>query len=480
MNAVTMPAPAQGRLGAAMAALRVATTRRHRNWMLVVYVMLLAVACLLGIFIPGEASRTEGLAFFVMAANFSVWAGWLARLVLLQSQAAGLRAPGIAAAVRHALAVAATITVVLPAVALVALGVPAPTALGAAALGVLGGLLFALVPWPAAIALLALPAVAGALSPHLPSLTAPYRAAAVGLGVLVLIACWRNVLRSPDPDSIPAWRRPVMLQAPGGMVAWTDPQIAAAPDARRVHEGWLVAMPRPTRAGPHSARATVDALLAGPMGYVAPRTAARQWAVMALLVVAVLAIPFRGDTPLVRNALLIGGVVGLLAGGWTLAMRLERQRRRVSGELAELALLPGLGEPDTAAARLLRSVMGRLGQLMVFAAAGLMFVAWVRGTSWSHVALLTGMLAGIGAASVLMCLAALAGRRVASWRMFLVMLPLLVASTGTLMVTMIGIPVAPYAFAWALVWSVLALAYLAGAGVPLRRFRARPHAFLLD
>jgi len=480
VNAAAMPAPRQGGLAAALAAMRVSTTRRHRGWMLAVYVTLLVAACLLGLFIPGEDSRADGLAFFVVIANFSVWAGWLARLLLLQSQATSLQAPGIAAAVRHALALAVAVTVVIPGIVLSALGVPAPTAFGASALGVLGGLLFALMPWPGAIALLTVPAAVPSLSPYLPPIAFPYKAAAVAVGVLVLVACWRSVLRSPDPSAIPAWRRPVMLQAPGGMVAWTDPQIAATADAPRVHEGWLAAMPRPGHAGPHRPGAALDALLAGPMGYVAPRVAARQWGLVALAVVAVLTIPFRGDTPLVRDALLIGGAVGLLAGGWTLAMRLERQRRRVSGELAELALLPGLGDPATAAGRLLRRVMVRLGQLMLFALAGLLLLAWVRDMAWSQVALLIGMLAGVSAASGLMCLAALAARNLASWRMFLVMLPLLVASTVTLMVTMIRIPVEPHAFVWATVWTVLTIGYSVAACVPLRRFRARPHAFLLD
>jgi len=57
---------------------------------------------------------------------------------------------------------------------------------------------------------------------------------------------------------------------------------------------------------------------------------------------------------------------------------------------------------------------------------------------------------------------------------------LLVASTVTLMVTMIRIPVEPHAFVWATVWTVLTIGYSVAACVPLRRFRARPHAFLLD
>jgi len=448
--------------------------------MLAIYLTLLASACLLGIFVPAESSRAEGLGFFVAIANFSVWAGWLSRLVLLQKEAASLQAPGIAAAVSRALLYAAVLSVFLPGLALLALGVPAATAFGASAVGVLGGLLFALMPWPAAIGLLMVPAAAPALAPYLPPMGPFALVAAAAFGLLMLVTCWRSVVRSADPADIPAWRRPVMLQAPGGMVAWTDPKVAAAPDAPRIHEGWLVAMPRPDHAGPHAPRAAIDALLAGPMGYVAKRTVLRQWALMAFLVLAVLMIPFRGDAPLVRDALLIGGVVGLLGGGWTLAMRLERQRRRVSGELAELALLPGLGDPGTAAARLVRSIGMRLTQLMLFALAGLLLLARVQALALSHVVMLVGLSAGVSAASAFLCASVLAGRHLASWRTGLIMSPMLVAAIATLMLTLLRNPLPTHALAWPLVWTVLTAAYLVAVRSPLRSVRARPHAFLLD
>lgn len=478
MNPLPMTAHRRGGPSAAIAAMCASTTRRHRNWMLGVYVTLLLCACLLGIFVPGERSRSDGLALFVLLANFSLWAGWFARLLLLQRHAASLHAPGIANAVRAAIASAAVITIVLPAGILLALGVPAPTAFGAAALGVLAGLLFALMPWPAAVGLMMLPAAARALSPYLPPLTPPWQAAAAALGVLVLIACWRSLLRSSDPASIPTWRRPAMLYSPAGMVAWTDPQSIVTSDTPRVHEGWLVAMPRPRFASPHNPDAAIAAVMAGPLGYVAPRVAARQWGLTALIVVAVLLTPFRGDATMLRDAVLIGGVVGLLGGGWTLAMRLERQRQRVSGELVELALLPGLGDPAVASARLLRGIMVRLGQLMLFASAGVLLLVWIRDMTGAHVALLIGMLAGIGAASVLLCAIALDGRSIATARMFLVMLPMLGASFGTTIT--IGTPTDPHLLAWTTIWTGLTLAYLAAALVPLRRFRSRPHAFLLD
>lgn len=468
--------------GAAIAALRACTTLRHRRWMLAIYLTLLTMAGLMGAFIPSDdaASRAAGLAFFALIANFSLWGGWLARLLLMQSQAAGLRLPGVNTAVPSALVGAAAVTLLLPASVLVALDVPAATAFGAAALGLLGGLLFAVLPWPAAVALLMLPGLSQMLASRLPPIGTPHLLAAVAIGVLALVACVRSLMRTPDPAAIPAWRRPVMLQSPGGMVAWTDSKIAAGPDAPHVHQGWLVAMPRPLHAGPHAPRAAIDALLAGPMGYVPWRAALKQWALLSLCIIAVLVIPFRGDATLLRNALLIGAMIGLFAGGWTLAMRLEQQRRRVSAELAELALLPGLGSPANAATHLLRNVMVRLGQLMLFALAGLLLMAWIRDMAWPHLALLLGVLAGTGANGVLLCAIALTRTGVASMRTFFIALPLLLAGIASTMVAMIPLPLESSLYIWAALWVVLTATYLVAARAPLRRFRASPHAFLLD
>lgn len=482
MNTAVMPRRSSTGLGAAIAALRACTTLRHRVWMLAIYATLLIVAGLLGALIPSDnaESRAEGLAFFALIANFSIWGGWLSRLLLMQSQVAGLRTPGITGAVLSALAGAAVVTLMLPASVLLALGVPVATALGAAALGLLSGLLFAVLPWPAAVGLLSLPGLSRMLASELPPMGTPHLLAAAFLGVLVLAACVRSIMKNPDPAAIPAWRRPVMLQAPGGMVAWHDWKVAASPDTPQMYTLWLVATPRPEHAGPHAPRAAIDTLLAGPMGYVARRAVVKQWSLLALCAVAVLVTPLPGDTPMVRDALLIGALVGLFAGGWSLALRLERQRRRVSGELAELALLPGLGAPPEAATRLLRSVMVRLGQLMLFALAGVLLMAWIRGIAWPHVALLLGVLAGTGASSVLLCASALTRMDIASARTFFVMLPLLIAGIASAMVALTPLPLEASPTAWAALWIALTAAYLVAARVPLRRFRASPHAFLLD
>lgn len=482
MNAVADRRPHRRGTGGVAAALRACTPRRQRRAVVAFSLLLFGLTALTGFagLEGGADSERVGLGLFVAVANFTLWSGWFSRLLLLQSHMRRLCAPRAGAAAGGALLAAAIVTLAVPTALLIALGLPWPVALGASVLGAVCGLLFITLPAPAAIALLCLPAAGPLLWPLLTTAAPWSTPVTAALGGVLVVVCARAVLKTADPATIPAWRRPLLLQTPGNMALWNGTDPEAAPAAPRLHDGWLFAMPRPTHAGPHAPGAAIDALLAGPLGYVARRTAMLQWAVIALAVAALVLIPIRGDAVFLRDALLLGGAIGLLASGWTLAMRLELQRRRLAGEQPELALLPGLGTPEAAAGRLLRRVMRRLGQLLLVAAAGLLLVAWLRALAWPHVALLTGLLAGASAAGVLLCAAALAGWRVISRRMFVAMLPLLLAATATLMVVMIRIPVVPHAATWALVWTVLPAAYLAAAWPALRRARARPHAFLLD
>lgn len=449
--------------------------------MMAVYACLMLAAVLLGVFVADVSdARSTGLGFFALMANFSLWSGWFARVLLLQAAATRLRMPDMTGTTVRALSLAALITIPLPALVLFALGVEASLAIGAPLLGALAGVLFSVMPWPAACALLVLPGLINMLPVRMSDIgTAPIAAAAIA-GLALLLAGIRTVMRTADPAGIPAWRRPILLYAPGGLIAWTQPAGTATLDVQREREGWLFAMPRPAHPGPHAPRAAIDAALAGPMGYVSRRDAIRQWGYIALAILAILIIPFRGDTPIIRDALLLGALIGVLAGGWTLAMRLERQRRRQAAEFPELALLPGLGTPPQGASWLLGSVMRRLGQLMVTAVATVLLLVWVRASGWPHVALLGGLTIPVVATSVWMCAAALGGGPVQSWRTFVVALPLLIAATWALVVVMIRLPVVPHAIAWTVVLAALTFGYAAAAWHALRRYRARPHAFLLD
>ncbi|MCD9126952.1 hypothetical protein [Luteimonas fraxinea] len=118
--------------------------------------------------------------------------------------------------------------------------------------------------------------------------------------------------------------------------------------------------------------------------------------------------------------------------------------------------------------------------MTLFALAGVLLLAWIRGITWPHVALLLGVLAGTGAGGVLLCAIALTRMDVASMRTFFILLPLLIAGIASAMVAVKPLPVESSPAVWAALWITLTAAYLLAARVPLRRFRASPHAFLLD
>ncbi|VXB20178.1 conserved membrane hypothetical protein [Luteimonas sp. 9C] len=480
MNALTMSS-SRGPLDRAGAALGASTVRRQRFFLTAIYACLMLAAVLLGVFVSDTSdARPTGLGFFALMANFSIWGGWFARVLLLQAASMRLRMPDMTGTTVRALSLAALITIPLPALVLSGLGVEAPVAIGAPLLGALAGILFSVMPWPAACALLALPGLVQMLPFRISDMGAVPIVVASSAVLALMYVGVRMVVRTGDPAGVPTWRRPVMLYAPSGMAAWTQPDGRATPDASREREGWLFAMPRPAHAGPHAPGAAIDTLLAGVMGYVSRRDAVRQWVALLLAAAVIAVVPFRGDTPLIRDALMVGASIGLLAGGWTLAMRLERQRQRPSAEVPELALLPGLGAPPQMISVLLHSAMRRLVHLMLAALAALLFLAWLRASGWAYAALLVGVTVATAAASAWMCTRALGPSRVQSWHTFVAMLPLIVTATWAMLVVMIELPVTPHAILWAVTLIVLILGYLAAARLERRRMRDRSHAFLLD
>ncbi|MCD9006818.1 hypothetical protein LDO31_11330 [Luteimonas sp. XNQY3] len=490
MSAIVMPTPRIGGPADALAALRASTSGRHRVWMLVVAATMLCLAGVVAVLAPVDSNRYDFIALFAVLANFVLWSGLLGRLVLLRSQAMHGCMPGIHAASRLAVSLGVLVTVLLPGVLLLAAGVEPVRAFAIPALGALAGLLFVLAPPPVVGVMFMLPgmihlvprdvfaALERAFGIELfPSAPLPLLVAVCTVTVIWL---WTRASRIADPESIPRWRRPMVMFNPGNAMDFGTGDTDATARDLQGRTGWLVPATRADNAGPHDPRSAIGAALGGAMGQVAPREARRQWALIALAVSALLVIPFRGDSLLVRDGLLVGGLVGLLAAGWTLAMRLDRQRQRPSGEFAELALLPGLGDPRAARRSLLQGVMHRLARLMLVAFAALLLFAWIREIAWPHFALLVAMLVGVGAGSVLMCLVALAGPGLRSIRMGLVMLPLMIAATATLMVVAIGIPIDGNLPAWATTWTLLTCAYLGAATRPLRKFHARAHAFVLE
>jgi|GEM_PF-1022108 len=490
MNAVAAPATRAVALADAFASLKASTSVRHRAWMLIVSAAMLLMAAAVATFVSESTNRADIITLFAMLANFVLWSGLFGRLVLLRSQSTHGCIPGVLAATRLAMSAGVAGTVLLPGVLLLAAGVEPVRAFTIPALGALAGLLFVLAPPLVVGALFMLPALVNLMPqavvaplhdmPGIALLSAAKLPLLVAIGSLAAIWLWTRASQIADPESVPRWRRPMVMFNPDNPMDFGASHSDTSAQNLHGAAGWLAPATRADNAGPHDPGAAIGAALGGAMGRVAPRDAVRQWSLVALLVAAVLVIPFRGDSLLIRDGLLIGGLVGLLAAGWTLAMRLDRQRQRQSGEFVELALLPGLGDTHAASARLLQGVMRRLAQLMLVALGALLLVAWVRETPWPHLALLVAMLSGVGAGSVLMCLVALSGTWLRTIRMGLVMLPLMVASAASLMVVAIRIPIEGHLWAWGATWAVLTAAYLAGARHPLSKFRARAHAFVID
>lgn len=486
MNAIAARMARTNPMADAWAALRASTSRRHRMWMLAMSAVMLLAACALSAFAPHGGAQSNTAGMLAALANFALWSGLFGRLALLRSQAVTGCTPGVAGAIRAAVAGGAALTVLLPGGLLLAAGLAPTPAFAMPALGALAGLLFVLMPSPLAAALCMAPGLAGMLLRDMPGqledrigidlFSMMFLPLLILIGTLAAAWCWGRVARMTDPAAIPRWRRPMVMFNPMNAMDLGATSTDTGVPGMHTHTGWLAPVIRIDTAGPHDPHAAIGALLGGPMGQVAPRDAARQWGLIAFAVAVVVFIPFHGDIAFLRDAALFGALIGLLAGGWTLAMRLDRQRQRPSGEYAELALLPGVGAPRLA---LLRGVLRRLGQLMLVALAALLLLAWVRDTSGSQVALLIAMFAGVAAASVFMCLVALAGPGLATIRMGLTMLPLLVTTFATLLVVMLRIP-AGSVLIWGAVWAVLTCGYLAAALVPFQTFRNRAHAFLID
>lgn len=485
MNAV---APRPGVFTTAWAVMRAATSRRHRAWM-GIGLALLAVPAIVVACVAQDPRRVlVALTVFVAVANLMLWSGWFGRLALLQMQSAQGCVPGIRGAIAGTLTLGATLTVLLPGLALTLAGAAPVQAIGTPALGALGGLLFVLVPMPLAAALVMLPSIGASSLRTLVERHAGFATAIPANGMLLaavavalaLVAWrWKAVVRMHDANSVPTWRRPAVLARPQNAMDFGATPEDADANEWQARSGWMAPVTRADDAGPHDPAAAIGACLGGAMGRVAFRDALKQWSLVAGLVLVAFVVPFRGDSVMIRDALLLGGVVGLLGSGWNLALRLQRQRLRTSGEFAELALLPGLGTADAARGALLRRLRQRLGMLLLTAFAGLMLLAWFRDSGPMHIGLLVTLWIGVCAGSLLMCLTPLAGRRLDSFRVFFTMLPLVLLTIATMLTAFLRLAPGDFPNALFACWCVLVVVYAVMCRPLLRAFHARPHAFLM-
>lgn len=172
---------------------------------------------------------------------------------------------------------------------------------------------------------------------------------------------------------------------------------------------------------------------------------------------------------------------GLFVGGSVLAatyaMRLQALRRQASGELAELALLPGWGGPAQARRTLLRAIAQPMGRML---AAGLLLVV-VLGVlagddAWRMALLLAGML-GLATLGAFLCLRALDGPELQSYWLWLLLLAGAPLTGFTAVALQLDSSQALPQWMSA-IWLALALSAFVLLWRAWRRFRLRPHPFL--
>ncbi|MDR6993246.1 hypothetical protein [Luteimonas sp. 3794] len=470
--------------------LSAATKLRHRVWASAICLTLILVAFFGSHSADDPAQVPQALIRLLIIGNMILWNAWFGRLALLQAQSASTCLPGVRAAIARALLIGAIATVLLPGMLLVALAGAEPLhALGKPALGALVGLLIMLIPWPLAWLMMIALILAPTFLSLLPRLH-PWLQLALDLPVILpaliastaLLVAWRwcSVVRTHEPEEIPRWRRAIVFNHQAGVIESGMARSELDANHWRAQAGWLSPSTRVDIAGPHDPAGAIGACLGGSMGSATPRDAARQFGLIAVLTVAMLIVPLNESLTSLRDAALCGGVISLLASGWILASRLHSQRQRLSGEFSEVALLPGLGSPEAASAALLSRMMRRLGHLMLFVLIALSILAWQRGMPSIHMALTAAMWIGVSAGSLMLCMRALAGRAVDSTWTFAMMTPLIALVTMTMTIGFLRLPADRFAIGMFVAWPMVTFLYLSGARLMLKRFRARPHAFLLD
>lgn len=430
---------------------------------------------------------TEVLMLFPLCGVWMLWFLWMGRPILLQREAATFRLPGVTTAVVRALALTAIFTVVTPGLYFVLRGFDPVWALGLPVLAALCGLLTALSPKPFAWALLLTPffglTVWSLLTKQLGAADGydvswpAMMIASSAVAALLVVWRWSAIVRTPELEAIPRWRRAMFFDHVPLATALTQEKRATTREGTFAWSG----VTRADDAGPHDIGGAIGACLGGALGKRRVRDRLKEAIVwMALLVILITDPLASAGLPYARDALLWGGVGGMLTVGWSLARALYRQRQQVSGPVAELALLPGLGTPEVAREALLGLVTRKLGHLLLWMLIGLCLAAWTRQVPWSHFAMLMMMWLGVAAGSLMVCVRALAGREVGSISALVSVVPLIVVATITMTIAYLRLNDAQVLASLFFAWMCLIPAYLAAYTSMRRRFRARLHPFLLQ
>jgi hypothetical protein len=391
--------------------LRAACPARERSVVCWFYGGFALLACLLAATTPKQATTA---AMIVLALpTILIWAGWFVRLLLLQREMRAALLPGGDAAVASALALAVAATVALPAALVATRGMPWWQALSAMAILAAGGSLVLLLPRGIVPVIALLPmgfdaAVAGRIAISRSDAILPAAAAAL------LLACawrWRAVLRG-GAGRLGEWSQPFVLAVGerGSFwrtSAWSDPraQLAARPR-------WMRAKPPLAGVGPGRPVPAMRTWLGGPFSPLSGRVLLVQAAAWLLIA----AVGWRWVATSGHDADAGGTLLGLviIVGGATLAaapaLRLQAFKRAASGEMAELALLPGWGGAPAARRLLLAAVawpMARTLAATVLVAIGV--AAWLHEDALRFAIVLVALCA-MAATAAALCLRALEGR----------------------------------------------------------------------
>lgn len=422
-------------------------------------------------------------AAFAVAA---LWAMWFSRLLLLHIEARQSRVPGLARAIGTTLAGAGLATVALPAVALAWAGATPVLALSALAVAALGGLLFALLPAVLYLLLCFAPLLlsllrmlgerlpAGVALPH----WQPHPEQLPGLALaLAVLAAWRwqACLRDAAHGTASTWGQP-MIAVQRHAWSWNAMLTGSSEHWRANLPDWLWPAGQAGHSGPARPVRAIRSLLGTPFAPLAGRQRLIQFGFGALVLVFLIAAPAHAD----HRADVAGLAGGVLGGGAVLVLmygqRLEALRRRRSGELDELALLPGWSEPARARGLLLRAVAWSPALAALAALAVLLVVTAQAGLDGARLGLLGLAVGGIVLTAALACLRPLAGQCLDGLRMLLVAGPGLLLAMFSVVFALnmrAGVPLVLVG-SWLVAYAALGSALFA----TWRRFVARPHPFL--
>jgi hypothetical protein len=465
-----------------LATLVAACSARERWWLLGVYALFVAIAVLLAQH-PTREEGAKGLLMVLLLPTFFAWAGWFSRLLLLQLQARAARIPGLQRDVVATLAWMALATVLLPALALELAGVDVVFAAAGLACIALAGLLFALLPRGIAALAGFTPMLSKVLGLDAVTTTWPATTTLPLLAVaLALLVAWRwhAIVRGGEALVATSWRQPLLFAIAQRGSFWGGRDLADARVQIAIKPRWMLRVGGIEQAGPLRPVQAMRIWLGTPFTALTWRQRLGHLALM--LVVGVLCwrmlLHDRHDA---AGAWTMAQCFGLFIGGAilvaTFAMRLQALYLRHSGELSELALLPGWGDAGHLRRTLLQAVaqpMGAAFALVLLVVAGVGIAA---GDDAARMALLLLSTVTVALLGAMLCLRALAGIALRPWGNWLLLL-VGVALSGSTAVALDSDASPAWQQGMLLAWLLVALACGAGLLQAWWRFQARPHPFL--